>query len=336
MNIRDVGERGIISLIHRLQASPPIGYIGIGDDAAYLPPSDSGWLISQDMLVENIHFRWDWMTPYQLGIKAVAVNMSDIAAMGGSPKAILTSISLPSTLHLDAVEDIYRGMAKALDQYDSVLVGGDTVGSLDGLVVDVTVVGQPGPQGPMRKTGARPGDRIMVTGRLGAAHAGLALLEHGVHWPGHTLEERSVLVAQLAPQARVDAGYFLGQKARALTDVSDGLYEELREMTGFGGIGAKIYGERLPIDEATRTVASRFHADPLDYVLYGGEDYELLAVVPASRVSEIEEFSRRSGTMITEIGVITDVPGIRLSNQTGEMILDGQKSFNHFAVDSEN
>ncbi|MCY0881267.1 MAG: thiamine-phosphate kinase, partial [Firmicutes bacterium] len=158
MKVRDVGERELISRIHRLQAIIPFGYLGIGDDSAYLPPSTEGWLVSQDMLVEGIHFRWDWTNPEQLGEKAVAVNISDIAAMGGIPKAILTSISLPGEMDIDVVEALYRGIAKGLDRYGVALVGGDTVGSAQGLSLDVTALGVPSvAQRPILRRGARPG-----------------------------------------------------------------------------------------------------------------------------------------------------------------------------------
>lgn len=334
MRVRDIGERELISIIHRLQATPPIGFIGIGDDAAYLPPSANGWLVSQDMLVENVHFRWDWMTPAQLGEKAVAVNVSDIAAMGGQPVGILTSVSLPSYFDVQAVEDLYRGMAKALDSYGAVLLGGDTVGSEDRLVLDITVLGRPGAHGPVTRNGARPGDRLYVTGRLGASHAGMTLLSHGVSWPGTQMYERSALFAHIAPRARVEGGQRLGLYAHALIDVSDGLYTELVELTRFGGVGARIDAARLPIDPATRKVAKRYAGNPIDYALYGGEDYELLAAVPPSRVKDVEKACDDCGVVITEIGVVTDEPGIFLVTDEGAVLLDGEKEFNHFAVDN--
>lgn len=311
-----------------------MGFIGIGDDAAYLPPSSAGWLITQDMLVEGIHFRWDWMTPEQLGEKAVAVNISDIAAMGGTPVAILTSISLSGDGPVTVVEGIYRGMAKALDRYGATLIGGDTVGSSGPMTLDVTAVGMPGPGGPVTRVGARPGDRLFVTGRLGAAYAGLSLLSHGVAWPGDEIHERSVLFAHLAPKARVEAGHRLGAVAHALIDVSDGLYQELAELTRFGGIGARVYADQLPIDAATRRVAARFSDDVLDYALYGGEDYELLAAVPPSRVSDIQSACEECGVPMTEVGVVTDLPGIRLVIEGREVLLDGSKTFNHFSVET--
>ncbi len=310
-----------------------MGYIGIGDDAAFIPPSAKGILISQDMLVENLHFRLDWMTPEQLGEKAVAVNVSDIAAMGGTPLSLLTSLSVPSSLDVDWVESLYRGIAKALDRYGVVLVGGDTVGSQDRITLDVTVIGEPGPFGPILKTGARPGDRLFVSGRLGAAYAGFTLLSHGVTWPSTVVAERSVLMAHITPMARVRVGQQVGPWAHALTDISDGLVSELEEITRFGGIGAVIFEDRLPIDQATQAMAARFHSRATDFALFGGEDYELLAAVPPSRVTEVQEIEARTGVVMTEIGVITEKPGVRMASTEGEKehVVQGQ-IYNHFPV----
>ena len=333
MRIQDIGERELISIIHRLQARPPLGYIGIGDDAGFIPPNPRGTLISQDMLVENQHFRLDWMTPEQLGEKAVAVNVSDIAAMGGTPQALLTSLSVPGSLDVAWVESLYRGIAKALDRYGLVLIGGDTVGSRDRITLDVTVVGEPGPSGPMLKTGARPGDRLFVSGRLGASYAGLMLLSHGITWPSTVVVERSVLMAHLTPTARVKVGQQLGPFAHALTDISDGLVAELEEITRFGRIGAVIFEDRLPIDDATLTTARRYAVQGTDFALYGGEDYELLAAIPPSRVSEVHELEARTGVVMTEIGKITETPGVRMAASEGEPEHDLQgRIYNHFPV----
>ncbi len=335
VRVGDVGERALISVIHRLQAIVPMGYLGIGDDAAYLPPSAAGWLVSQDMLVEGVHFRWEWMTPEQLGEKAVAVNISDIAAMGGVPKAILTSIALPGSMEVETVERLYRGMAKALDRYGSVLLGGDTVHSPNGLSLDVSVFGQPGPHGPVLLNGAKPGDRLFVTGRLGAAYAGYILLSHGVRWPSTSIQHRSVLQAHLAPVARVEAGQQLGSLAHAMTDISDGLYRELRTMTRFGGIGVQIDAERIPVDAATRSVAAEYGHDPVDFALYGGEDYELLAAVPPSKAGAAALLCLQCGVPVTEIGVVTDTLGIRVMRGGEEVAVDERKSYHHFAVDPD-
>ncbi len=335
MKVKDVGERALISTIHRLQAIVPMGYLGIGDDAAYLPPSPAGWLISQDMLVEGVHFRFDWITPEQLGEKAVAVNISDIAAMGGIPKAILTSIAVPGNFDVEVIEALYRGMAKALDRYGAVLVGGDTVSSPDKFTLDVSVVGHPGAKGPVLLSGAKPGDRLFVTGRLGASYAGYMLLCHNVSWPSTSIQHRSVLQAHLAPVARVEAGQQLGALAHAMTDISDGLVNELKAMTRFGGIGARIEAERVPIDQATKMVAKEYGQDALDFALYGGEDYELLAAVPPSRAREAELLCLRCGVPITEIGVVTDTLGIHVMRDGEELAVDERKGFHHFALDQD-
>lgn len=335
VKVSDVGERALISVIHRLQAIVPMGYLGIGDDAAYLPPSDLGWLVSQDMLVEGVHFRWDWMTPEQLGEKAVAVNISDIAAMGGVPKAILTSIALPADTEVERVERLYRGMAKALDRYGAVLLGGDTVHSPSEMSLDVAVFGQPSVTGPILLNGAKPGDRLFVTGRLGAAHAGYTLLSHGVRWPSTSIQHRSVLQAHLAPVARVEAGKQLGALAHAMTDISDGLLSEIRTMTRFGGIGVQIDADKMPIDAATRSVAKEYGEDALDFALYGGEDYELLAAIPPSRAQQAEQLCLQCGVPITEIGVVTDTLGIRVIRAGEEIAVDEGKSYHHFTVDPD-
>lgn len=328
--VREAGEQGIIGLIHRLQTAPPPGYLGIGDDAAFLPPTENGLLVSQDMLVEGIHFRWDWSTPQQVGEKAVAVNLSDIAAMGGEPRAILTSLALPPTLRVEVVEDLYVGMAQILDQYGTVLVGGDTVASPDRVVLDVTVLGTPGPHGPISRRGARPGDRVFISGRVGASYAGYTLLSHGVEWPGREVDERSVLTAHLLPIPRLSLGRELGSLAHAMTDISDGLYQEFLELTRFGAIGMDIDADRLPVDQATRHIARRFESDVLDYSLHGGEDYELLVVVPSSRVHEMSEIADKVGVPLTEVGVVTDRTGIAIYRQGHEVRVEGEHGFEHF------
>ncbi len=335
IKVKDVGERSLISAIHRLQAIVPMGYVGIGDDAAYLPPSSAGWLISQDMLVEDVHFRWEWITPEQLGEKAVIANISDIAAMGGIPKAILTSIAVPGCFEVEAIEQLYRGVSKALDRHGAVLIGGDTVSSPDKFTLDVVVLGNPGSRGPVLLTGAKPGDRLFVTGRLGASYAGLILLSHNVRWPSTSLYHRSVLQAHLAPMARVEAGVKLGPLAHAMTDISDGLISELNAMTRFGGIGVKIAAEKIPVDDATKAVAHEYGKDALDFALYGGEDYELLAAIPPSRVQEVERLCLVCGVPVTEIGVVTDTLGIHLVKNGEELVIDERKGFQHFAVDRD-
>lgn len=331
MQARRLGERGIIAMIHRMQSTPPPGVVGIGDDAAVLPAGSAGWLVSQDMLVEEIHFRWDWATPEQVGLKAAHVNMSDIAAMGGQPVAALTSLAVPQALSSEVLEDVYRGLTRAFDPFGVVIVGGDTVGTVDRLVLDVTIMGTAGPSGAVLRRGARPGDRILVSGRLGASYAGYMLLSHGAAWPGDGIDARSVLTAHLEPQARVALGQRVAPWVHAMTDVSDGLALEVREITQFGSVGADIALDQLPICRATRAVAERFQSDGDDYALYGGEDYELLMTAPPSHLRELRQVAGDLGVALTEIGVVTDRQGIRWLKDGEEVAVRDGISFDHFS-----
>lgn len=332
MEVKGLGERGIISMIHRMQPTPPLGFMGIGDDAAVLPAGPHAWLVSQDMLVEDIHFRWDWSTPEQLGYKAAQVNLSDIAAMGGTPRAALTSLAVPGRFSSEGIESLYRGLTRAFDPYGVVIVGGDTVGSVDRLVLDVTIIGQPAAAGPIRRTGARPGDRILVSGRLGRSYAGYMLLSHGDHWPGNDVNERSVLTAHLEPMARVALGTAVAPWVHALTDVSDGLRSELEELTRFGSIGAEVWLDKIPVDAATQAIAARFKSNSQDFALLGGEDYELLMTVPPSHVSDVMNAAKAVGSLLTEIGVISDRTGTHWMMDGAEVDISRKEPlFDHFA-----
>lgn len=331
MQVKRLGERGIIAMVHRMQPSPPPGVVGIGDDAAVLPPNPRGWMVSQDMLVEEIHFRWDWATPEQVGFKAAQVNLSDVAAMGGRPQSALTSVAVPAQLSSEVLESLYRGLTRAFDRYGVIIVGGDTVGSVDRLVLDVTIIGEPGPEGAVLRRGARPGDRLLVTGRLGASYAGYMLLSHGISWPGDNIDMRSVLSAHLEPDARVEFGQQAAPYVHAMTDVSDGLVEEVTELTQFGAVGADIQVDLLPICPATRQVALSFQGDGVDYALYGGEDYELLMAVPPSHLDAVKGVAERLSVPVKEIGTMTDQRGVRWLTDGKPMAIKGGMGFDHFS-----
>ncbi len=332
MQVKQLGERGIIAMIHRMQSSPPPGYVGIGDDAALLPGYPDGWLISQDMLVEDIHFRWDWATPEQVGYKAAQVNLSDIAAMGGQPTAALTSLAVPSQMSSEVLESLYRGLTRAFDSWGVIILGGDTVGTVDRLVLDVVILGKPSAQGPVLRQGARPGDRLMVSGRLGASYAGYMLLSHGASWPGEDIDARSVLTAHLEPHARVALGQAAAPFIHAMTDVSDGLAREVEELVQFGSVGADVWLENLPICRATRQIAAGFQSDGEDYALFGGEDYELLMAVPPSHLEAVKNAAAQSDVALTEIGVVTDGRNIRWLKNGEPVVLHGEGvAFDHFS-----
>ena len=330
MPTRRLDERAIIAMIRHMQNPPPAGYLGIGDDAAFVPGDSRGWLISQDMLVENTHFRWDWAEPEQVGRKAAEVNLSDIAAMGGTPVAALTSLALPPDTPFERVERLYRGLTEAFWTHGVVVLGGDTVGTRGAFVLDVTVIGFPSEQGPICRHGIQPGDRIFVTGSLGLSYAGYQLLEHRSRWPGTSPEEVRALSAHLEPKARVALGQALAPHVRTMTDVSDGLWAEVQDLMSDSGFGAEIWLDTLPISEDTRLVAARFDASPVNWALFGGEDYELMMTVPLGHVRALRQKAEGHGANVAEIGVITPAAGIRWLDHGQAVTVEGE-GFNHFA-----
>jgi thiamine-monophosphate kinase len=332
MQVKDAGEHGVIALIRRMQTPLPPGFVGIGDDAAVIPGHAGGWLVSQDMLVEGVHFRTDWATPEQIGTKAAAVNLSDIAAMGGEPAAVLTSLAVPGAVEVAWVQALYRGLTRALEPAGVSIIGGDTVGMPDRIVLDVTILGRPHPNGPVYRRGAAPGDRLVLSGRVGASYAGLYLLQRGISWPGRNANEHSVLVAHLTPQAQVTLGYQVAPWVHAMTDLSDGLGQEVQAMVQDSGLGADIDLEQLPIDQATAAVAAQYGGPVAEWAVRGGEDYELLMAVPPAHWDRVQAIGRSLGVRLTEIGVVTQTPGVRWYRGANEVTFDGERPFfDHFA-----
>lgn len=323
------GESGVVDFVAHL-AVPyrPEVEVGVGDDAAVVRAAgDRRLVVSADMLVEGVHFRRDWTTAPALAVKAVAVNMSDIAAMGATPFGLLTSVALPADLPAAWVESFYRGVVRTARRYGADLLGGDTVGSPGPVVIDVTVLGWV--ERPVLRRGARPGDRLVVTGSLGGAAAGLWALQHGV--PNADPAVRLAVRRHLRPRAQVEAGRILAPVAHALTDISDGLAWEVKELLESVGMGARLVGARIPVDSATRLVARRAGVDPLEWALYGGEDYELLAALPPDATDGAVRALAAVGVALTEIGVVTADAGLRLVRPEEEVPLDVHR-FDHFGL----
>jgi thiamine-monophosphate kinase len=326
------GEAAVIALARRAAAGRPAPGVraGIGDDAAVLEPvGGHALLVSQDMLVERVHFRCDWTRPEWLGRKAVAVNVSDIAAMGGRPTALVTALALPPELPLAWVDAFFEGFAAAAAEYGAALVGGDTVRSPGPVVIDVTVLGTAAR--PVLRRGAVPGDALLVTGTLGLAHAGWRLLERGVRWPGATPAEREALERHFLPRARVGAGLVLADCAHALTDISDGLWQEAGALAA-GGPGTVLDVWRLPVSDALRAVAG---SRAPDWALGGGEDYELLAAVPSTDVEVVSRRLEAEGTAVHVVGFVDDGPGVRVrmapEDTPRPWVPPSGSAFEHFA-----
>jgi thiamine-monophosphate kinase len=312
--------------------------LGIGDDAAIIRESSGrNTLVTSDLLVEDVDFHRDTTTPRYLGHKALAVSLSDIAAMGARPRWALVSLGIPSNIwNSDFVDEFYEGFFTLADRYDVSLIGGDVSRAPDKIVVDATVLGQCENGEAILRSGAKPGDLIFVTGSLGGSAAGLRLLERGVRVPEADTSDaerdtmRQLSMRHLRPDPRVGWGLVLGQEklASAMIDISDGLSSDLHHVCREGGVGATIDSAKLPIDPAVVEICGRRALDPLLLALHGGEDFELLFTVPREQWPRLPR--RVDGITITQIGEIrTAAEGVRLAE--GARVWDLEpKGWEHF------
>jgi len=289
-----LGEFGLIGLIRRrMRHRSPGTIVGIGDDAAVLAATGSGSLLATtDMLLEGVHFQRHWGLPRELGRKTLAVNLSDIAAMGGVPRHALLGLAIPPDgPNLEELELLLAGLEEEAAAYGVTLVGGDTCGSRSGLVLSLTLLGVLPLGQPVLRSGARPGDGLWVTGTLGGSGAGLLALQWGLRprapwpaalerpsWLGSAQEEaiRSAVLAHLTPVPRLAAGQALRTCASSMIDVSDGVASDVGHLCEESGVAARIYAGQLPIHPGAHVMARWAGGDALEFALRGGEDYELL------------------------------------------------------------
>ncbi len=339
MRISQLGERGLIRRIRNAAGSGAPGVaVGIGDDCAVLVLPDSARLLATtDLLLEDIHFRRRYAEPADVGWKAMAVNLSDIAAMGGTPRFALVALACPDGTEVEAIDAFYEGMRLAAAPHGVVIVGGDTSASPDGWIVNVTLLGELA-GAPRLRSGARAGDLIAVTGTLGNSAAGLALLEATTSGMFRdTLDtgiRDTVSRAHLRPLARVPEGRWLGASpaVRAMIDLSDGLAADLRHVTSESRVGARVQLDRVPITPAVRSVAAALGRDPIQLAVTGGEDYELLLTVDPAAVPELAAgLQAATGTPLTVVGEVVEAEaGVQCVNARGEPVSLGE-GFEHFS-----
>jgi thiamine-monophosphate kinase len=295
---------------------------GIGDDAAvFRSGSGKENVITADMLVEDIDFRRTTTPPFLLGHKALAVSLSDIAAMGARPLWALISIGVPEDVwQTEFVDRFYGGLLELANHYGVQLIGGDTSRTNEHLVIDSVVAGECAAGTAVMRAGAKRGDQIFVTGSLGAAAAGLRLIERGAHLAEQNLADEDsqkldhVLIRQLRPEPRVGWGIVLGEErlATAMIDLSDGLSSDLNRLCEAGGVGALIDSSLLPIDSRVVELCGRRALDPLQLALHGGEDFELLFTVKPADAARLPR--RVDGVELKRIGEITDATeGVKIS-----------------------
>ena len=296
--------------------------LGIGDDAAVLDvPSGQQLVVSTDMLVAGVHFP-DSTDALFIGHKSLAVNLSDLAAMGATPAWFTLSLSMPK-VDTKWLEDFCKGMFALAHQHDIALVGGDT--TRGPLTIGIQIMGLVPHGQAIPRSGARPGDRIYVTGLLGEAALGLRLVQQQLELPE---EFRANVLQQLhRPLARVRAGLGLRGLASACIDISDGLVADLGHVLKASNTGARLQLKRLPLSPA---YDAAFEQVGWEAALSGGDDYELCFTIPAERETAFRKASTRFGVSCSYIGDIEAEPGLRIVNESGGLYLATQTGFDHF------
>jgi thiamine-monophosphate kinase len=318
-------------LCRKLPAPSKKVFLGIGDDAAVLESISGKVLLTVDALVEGIHFDFSFCEPKEVGKKALAVNLSDIVAMGGKPLAALISIGVSERISEDVLEEIYEGVAEAARFHSIDVVGGNVTLSPERLMLNVTLLGE-SPKTPLTRRGAREGDIIFISGPVGEAAAGLYLLKK---------EGRKVLTRfprltshYLTPQARVDLVELLTEENRvhSLIDISDGLSSELWHLAKASHIGFLIEEEKIPLSEELKQASEETKQSLRDWQLSGGEDYELVGTCSPSNWLVLKGEAQRRGLSLFQIGTVVSFSrGVRLKDSEGVEMPISPSGWNHLS-----
>jgi thiamine-monophosphate kinase len=313
-SVADVGEHALIARVRdRVPPAPAWVAIGLGDDAAVVEPERNALeVMTTDALVEGVHFDRAFTPPGAIGHRALAVNLSDLAAMGASPRAALLSLVLPPALPLADFDAMVGGFMALAAAHGVALIGGNITRSPGPLIVDVTAVGSARRRRVLSRSGARPGDEVWVSGDIGSAAAGLQSLAAGPHGGGGM---DACEAAFLEPQPRVRLGSLLGRSraASACVDLSDGLADGLGQLAGASGVGIEVDGAAIPVAGAARQWFEARGQDAVTAALTGGDDYELLFTVRPRGRRQIEAVRRQArGLRLTKIGTVRREPGVTI------------------------
>jgi thiamine-monophosphate kinase len=327
------GEFEIIARIRARTRTADGVRVGIGDDTAVLQTGGArDWLACSDLMNEGVHFRREWSPPQLLGRKALAVTLSDIAAMGGIARFAMTSVALPHDLPAAFIEAMFDGMLAYAEACNVAIIGGDTSSSKDSLFIDTIALGECDAGRAIIRSGAQAGDIIYVTGTLGASAAGLALLERGDRLTNDESNDSSnnkdammrariqAMRKHLAPAPHLALGRQIGERglATAMIDISDGLSSDLAHILDESHCGAILRAVAIPIDDAVRELADELKIEPLSLALHGGEEYELLFTARPENQTRIAELSDEFNIPITAMGEITPDGGLQLE-QNGRL-----------------
>jgi thiamine-monophosphate kinase len=326
-SIAQLGEFGLIDhLTKKFEVKNPATLKGIGDDAAILDFGNKKVVVSTDLLIEGVHFDLAYMPLKHLGYKAVVANLSDICAMNAKPTQITVSVAVSSRFPLEALEELFDGIAIASEVYQVEVIGGDTTSSQKGLIISITALGEANIEDIVYRDGAKENDLIVVTGDIGAAYMGLQVLEREKQVfqvnPNSQpdLESYTYLIErQLKPEARTDIRELLEKlevKPTSMIDISDGLSSEIMHICKQSNHGCSIYEEKLPLDPQLISVCEEFNIDSTTVAINGGEDYELLFTIA------LEDFDKiKANPNLTVIGHINkETEGMHLVTRANQKI----------------
>ena len=316
------GEFEFIRKIQSMFASSPNVIQSGGDDCAVLRVGNRIQVISTDAFVQDIHFNLDWASPHDVGWKAVAAALSDIAAMGAQPQFILTSLAAPKSWPNDDLMGMYEGIQEAASAFEAVVIGGDTTRSPAALMMDVTVIGEAVDGHYLLRKGAKAGDVLLMTGKPGRSRAGLLALENKIDAP-------DAIRAHHRPVPRIEAGLWLAKSlyVNAMMDVSDGLAQDAGHLAQAAGLGVDLDSQKITEDDALRPVCEALDMSMSEIIFTGGEDYELaMAVAPENVEAVIHGLEENFDLPVHAIGTFSDsFEGVRIDG----VAVDG-KGYDHF------
>lgn len=335
MELREIGEFGLIARIKK--NIPPIlpGVLrGIGDDAAISSLTPGTELVSTvDLLLEGVHFNLSFTSAHLLGRKSLAVNLSDIAAMGANPRFALLSLAIPPRTSVEFIDDFVGGVLEMAGAHDVALIGGDTSSSPERLLISVTLLGEGKKENLVCRCGAQPGDDLYVTGTLGDSLLGLQVAQKREGKPTSS-DEVYLMERHLNPIPRVQEGKTLAERglARAMIDVSDGLYSDLWHICEESKVGATVWVERIPLSAPLQSLATVPEGQNWQWAVKGGEDYELLFSAAPEKALELKELAQHWKCGLACIGKVEPFPkGIIIRNEQGLVDYTFLKGYDHFA-----
>ncbi len=334
MLVREIGEFGLINRISAMLPEQSAGVIkGIGDDVAVLDTSGPEYLLATcDIQVEGVHFMRDAITPYQLGRRVAAINLSDIAAMGGDPRWALVSLAIPGDVEVGYVEELYRGMREQMALAGASIAGGNLSRMKSIIVLDFTLLGLVAPDRIILRSTAGVGDAILMTGSPGESRAGLELIRRPDLAVSSSARQR-LIERHLCPQPRLAEGRLLARSGlvTSMIDVSDGVIGDLLHICESSGKGAEIEAAGLWISPDLGEAALAAGADSLEWALSGGEDYELMFTAAPEAVPDLQKMLiDQTGTSCAQIGRITAGTEVSLRLADGTRVVPAAKGWDHF------